>query len=45
MKFTLSWLKDYLETTASVDEVVEKLTMVGLRSKRLSIPARALRAL
>ncbi len=30
MKFTLSWLKDHLETEASLDEIVEKLTMIGL---------------
>ena len=30
MKFTLSWLKDHLETQASLDEIVETLTMIGL---------------
>ncbi len=30
MKFTLSWLKDHLETNASLDEIVETLTMTGL---------------
>lgn len=30
MKFTLSWLKDHLETEASVDQIVEKLSMIGL---------------
>jgi len=30
MKFTLSWLKDHLETTATVDQVVEAMTMAGL---------------
>jgi phenylalanyl-tRNA synthetase beta chain len=30
MKFTLSWLKDHLETDASLDQIVEKLTMIGL---------------
>ncbi|MEO3386920.1 phenylalanine--tRNA ligase subunit beta [Mesorhizobium sp. CAU 1741] len=30
MKLTLSWLKDHLETDASLDEIVEKLTMIGL---------------
>lgn len=30
MKFTLSWLKDHLKTTASLDEIVETLTMIGL---------------
>lgn len=30
MKFTLSWLKDHLDTDASLDAIVEKLTMIGL---------------
>ncbi|MCG6114156.1 MAG: phenylalanine--tRNA ligase subunit beta [Mesorhizobium sp.] len=30
MKFTLSWLKDHLETDATLDQIVEKLTMIGL---------------
>src|SRR3712207_4293847 len=30
MKFTLSWLKDHLETNASLDEIVETLTRIGL---------------
>jgi len=30
MKFTLSWLKDHLDTVASLDEIVDKLTMIGL---------------
>jgi phenylalanyl-tRNA synthetase beta chain len=30
MKFTLSWLKEHLETSASPDEVVETLTSIGL---------------
>jgi len=30
MKFTLSWLKDHLETDATLDEIVGKLTMIGL---------------
>ena len=30
MKFTLSWLKDHLETDASLDEIVETLTLIGL---------------
>jgi phenylalanyl-tRNA synthetase beta chain len=30
MKFTLSWLKDHLETEASVEEIVETLTDLGL---------------
>ncbi len=30
MKFTLSWLKDHLETTASLAEIVDTLTRIGL---------------
>lgn len=30
MKFTLSWLKDHLETHATLDEIVERLTSIGL---------------
>ncbi|MCG8272352.1 phenylalanine--tRNA ligase subunit beta [Aquamicrobium sp. NLF2-7] len=30
MKFTLSWLKEHLETDATLDEIVERLTAIGL---------------
>lgn len=30
MKFTLSWLKDHLDTNASLAEICERLTMIGL---------------
>ncbi|XWN32311.1 MAG: phenylalanine--tRNA ligase subunit beta [Devosia sp.] len=30
MKFTLSWLKDHLETDATADEIIDGLTAVGL---------------
>ena len=30
MKFTLSWLKEHLDTTAPVDEITETLTGLGL---------------
>jgi phenylalanyl-tRNA synthetase beta chain len=30
MKFTLSWLKDHLDTDASLGEICERLTMIGL---------------
>ena len=30
MKFTLSWLKEHLDTKASVDEIAETLTSIGL---------------
>ncbi|MRG54673.1 phenylalanine--tRNA ligase subunit beta [Phyllobacterium sp. SYP-B3895] len=35
MKFTLSWLKDHLETDASLDKIVETLTMIGLEVESL----------
>lgn len=30
MKFTLSWLREHLETDASLEEICERLTMIGL---------------
>lgn len=30
MKFTLSWLKDHLDTDATLDQIVERLTSIGL---------------
>ncbi|MCM2396999.1 phenylalanine--tRNA ligase subunit beta [Rhizobium sp. S95] len=30
MKFTLSWLKDHLDTEATLDEICERLTAIGL---------------
>lgn len=30
MKFTLSWLKDHLETDATLDQICERLTLIGL---------------
>ena len=30
MKFTLSWLKEHLATDASIDAIVERMTMAGL---------------
>ncbi len=30
MKFTISWLKEHLETKATDEEIVEKLTSLGL---------------
>ncbi|WP_170601096.1 phenylalanine--tRNA ligase subunit beta [Ruegeria arenilitoris] len=39
MKFTLSWLKDHLDTDASVDEIVEALTDLGLEVEEVINPA------
>ena len=44
MKFTLSWLRDHLETDATLDEVVEKLTAIGLEVEAVSDPAAELSA-
>jgi len=44
MKFTLSWLKDHLETEAGLDEITAKLTAIGLEVEGVSDPARALAA-
>jgi phenylalanyl-tRNA synthetase beta chain len=42
MKFTLSWLKEHLETQASLEEVVEKLTAIGLEVEGVENPAEKL---
>lgn len=43
MKFTLSWLKDHLDTTASVDEIAEALTDLGLEVEDIINPAERLK--
>ncbi len=42
MKFTLSWLKDHLDTDASLDEIVETLTKIGLEVEHVDDPAKKL---
>ena len=42
MKFTLSWLKSHLDTSASVDEISAKLTSIGLEVDALHDPGKAL---
>ncbi|MDP2124201.1 MAG: phenylalanine--tRNA ligase subunit beta [Parvibaculum sp.] len=42
MKFTLSWLKQPLETDATLDEIVERLTMLGLEVESVEDPAKKL---
>ncbi|MEE3059096.1 MAG: phenylalanine--tRNA ligase subunit beta, partial [Pseudomonadota bacterium] len=39
MKFTLSWLKDHLDTSASLDEIADKLTLIGLEVEALVDPS------
>ena len=42
MKFTLSWLKDHLETSASLDRIVEALIGVGLEVEAVEDKAKLL---
>ncbi|PAX07546.1 phenylalanine--tRNA ligase subunit beta [Sphingomonas lenta] len=44
MKFTLSWLKEHLETSASLDEIVDALTRVGLEVEGVADPGAKLGA-
>jgi phenylalanyl-tRNA synthetase beta chain len=42
MKFSLSWLKDHLETNALPHEIADKLTSLGLEVESVTNPAEAL---
>jgi phenylalanyl-tRNA synthetase beta chain len=42
MKFTLSWLKDHLDTDEPLDALVDKLTMIGLEVENVENKAKAL---
>jgi phenylalanyl-tRNA synthetase beta chain len=42
VKFTLSWLKEHLETDAALDAIVDKLTMIGLEVERVEDKGKAL---
>ncbi|MCC6829254.1 MAG: phenylalanine--tRNA ligase subunit beta [Novosphingobium sp.] len=42
MKFSLSWLKDHLETTASVDDIARALNAIGLEVEGIENPAEKL---
>lgn len=42
MKFTISWLKEHLDTTASVEEIAETLTKIGLEVEEVFNPAKGL---
>ena len=44
MKFTLSWLKEHLETGASLDTLLEALTRVGLEVEGVENPGEKLAA-
>ena len=43
MKFTLPWLKEHLETDASLPEIVDKLTMIGLEVENVEDKASLLK--
>jgi len=43
MKFTLSWLKEHLDTSAGLTEVRDRLTMLGLEVEGISNPAESLK--
>ena len=43
MKFTLPWLKEHLDTDASLAEIVDKLTMIGLEVERVEDKAALLK--
>lgn len=43
MKFTLSWLKEYLDTKASLDEICQNLTNIGLEVEDVTDQAKSLR--
>ena len=42
MKFTLSWLKDHLDTDEPLDRLADKLTMIGLEVENIEDKAKAL---
>ncbi|UJX46469.1 phenylalanine--tRNA ligase subunit beta [Xanthobacter sp. YC-JY1] len=42
MKFTYSWLKDHLEPTASFDQIVERLSLIGLEVEGVEDKAKQL---
>ncbi|MBY6046062.1 phenylalanine--tRNA ligase subunit beta [Vannielia litorea] len=44
MKFTLSWLKEHLETDASLDDILDALTDLGLEVEGVEDPASRLTA-
>jgi phenylalanyl-tRNA synthetase beta chain len=42
MKFTLSWLKEHLDTDEPLEKLADKLTMIGLEVENIDDKARAL---
>ncbi len=43
MKFTLSWLRTHLDTSATLDEITDTLTGIGLELESVTDPGEALR--
>jgi phenylalanyl-tRNA synthetase beta chain len=43
MKFTLSWLKEHLDTDEPVEKLADKLTMIGLEVEHIEDKAKALK--
>jgi phenylalanyl-tRNA synthetase beta chain len=43
MKFTLNWLKDHLDTTASLDEIHDGLIQLGLEVESINDPSETLK--
>ena len=44
MKFSISWLKEHLDTDASLNEIVDAMTMAGLEVEAVEDPAEKLAA-
>jgi phenylalanyl-tRNA synthetase beta chain len=44
MKFTLSWLRDYLETDESLEAMADRLSLIGLEVEEIENPAEKLAA-
>jgi phenylalanyl-tRNA synthetase beta chain len=42
VKFTLSWLKEYLDTDEPLEKIADKLTMIGLEVEHIDDKAKAL---
>jgi hypothetical protein len=42
VKFTLSWLKEYLDTHEPLEKIADKLTMIGLEVEHIGDKAKAL---
>ena len=43
MKFTLSWLKKHLDTSANLDEILTALTDLGLEVENVGDPSESLK--